>query len=263
MSQGARTIITMLTDFGLSDSYVAAMKGVILGICRQVRLVDVTHLVPPQQVSSGAYLLASCYRDFPPGTIHLVVVDPGVGSARKPLAIGSRNHTFVGPDNGIFSLVLDREKPWQARAITNPKLCRTPLSTTFHGRDLFAPTAAHLADGFPFEQIGPLCQPLRPDWQRVLKAGPTVLGRIIHIDHFGNAVTSISADHLAEMAEDAQPVVELAGIRLQVHAIYAEVAPGIPLALIGSSGYLEVSVHRGSASERLGLEVGNEVRLVA
>lgn len=263
MSDLARPVITLLSDFGLSDSYVAAMKGGIIGLCPRARLVDVTHLVAPQAVCSAGYLLASCYRDFPPGTIHLAVVDPGVGSARRALAVRAGGYLFVGPDNGILTLVLEREPAWEARALTHPELPHRPLSATFHGRDLFAPAAARLASGWPFEELGPAVTPIRPDWYRAVMDHDELRGRIIHFDHFGNAVSNIGAEQLAGCEGRCEVRLASSGKRLPLHRTYAEVPVGQPLALIGSSGYLELAINRGSARQALQLDWLSEVRLAA
>jgi len=263
MSDSSCPVITLLSDFGLSDSYVAAMKGVILGLCPRARLVDVTHLVAPQAVWSAAYLLASCYRDFPPGTIHLAVVDPGVGSARRALAVRAGGYLFVGPDNGILAMVLEREPEWEARELTHPELVRRPLSATFHGRDLFAPAAARLARGWPFEQLGPPVTPIRPDWLRAVMDQDELRGRIIHFDHFGNAVTNIGAEQLAAFEGGFEVRLASSGKRLPLHRNYAEVPVGQPLAVIGGSGYLELAINCGSARDTLQLDWLSDLRLAA
>ena len=206
-------VITLLTDFGLADSYVGAMKGVVLGINPQANLVDLTHDVSPQNVLQGAFLLGTAWPYFPDGTIHLAVVDPGVGTERRALLLEGHGHLFLAPDNGILSFVLPQEEtgtspfqPYLARvpegfrayALTDPRYWRHPVSDTFHGRDIFAPVAAHLSLGLAAEEVGePVDSLIRlaipvPQWQ-----GDRLLGHVLHIDRFGNVVTSVPAEVLA------------------------------------------------------------------
>ncbi len=191
-------IITLLTDFGLEDGYAAAMKGVILGIRPDARIVDISHLVPPRDVRAGAFVLASTCGFFPAGTVHVAVVDPGVGTARAAVAIRTPRYFFVGPDNGLFSLALQRETTWESRTLENPAYRLPEVSSTFHGRDIFAPAAAHLAQGAPFEEFGPPCTLSVPDWTAVVRSGESCTGEIIHVDHFGNAVTNLTRECLDE-----------------------------------------------------------------
>ncbi len=255
-------IITLLTDFGVQDGYVGSLKGVILGICPEARLIDISHLVPVQNVPAAAYLLAATCRDFPPGTIHLAVVDPGVGTARRALAIRTSRYFFVGPDNGLFSWVLRDETDVQCRSLENPRLWRSPVSTTFHGRDLFAPVAAHLARGTALAELGPPCSPLTLPWSSARHAADGLHGKIIYIDHFGNAVSNITQQDLATMEVRGGQTVQVAGRhRILLVDTYAAVAPGTATALIGSSGHLEIAVNQGSAVELLELRHGSTVRL--
>ena len=256
----AARIITLLTDFGIDDGYVAAMKGVILGICPEVRLVDVTHTVPPQDIRAGAFALAGVHPFFPEGTIHLAVVDPGVGTRRRAVAIRTARSFLVGPDNGIFSWILKREGFLEARLLENPDLRMLEVSKTFHGRDIFAPFAAHLAAGVPLESFGPECIPLTTEWTGIVRTENEIHGKIIHIDRFGNAVTNITRQDLNALAPAARCL-----LRIGPHSIhgladtYGEVPPGQPLALIGSSEHLEIAVHLGNASAALSIRIGDSV----
>jgi S-adenosyl-L-methionine hydrolase (adenosine-forming) len=254
-------IITLLSDFGLSDGYVASMKGAILGICPSARLVDVTHLVPPQDVRAGAFLLANVVPDFPEGTVHLAVVDPGVGTGRKPIAVRTSRGFLVGPDNGLFSLVLEKETKAEARAIENPAYRHPKVSKTFHGRDIFAPAAAHLASGVPFEEFGPVCTPKIAHWSRATATVSELRGEIIHIDRFGNAISNIGENMLREFAAKGRTEAGIRRRRFPLVSTYGDLEPGTLMALIGSSGYLEVAVNQGSAAEKLRIIPGEPIRV--
>jgi S-adenosyl-L-methionine hydrolase (adenosine-forming) len=250
-------IVTLLTDFGTADYFVAAMKGVILQRDPRIRIIDITHEVPVHDVESAAYVLFSCYGDFPVGTVHLAVVDPGVGSARRPLAIAVARHRFVGPDNGIFSYVLDAAPDGEMRRIDNPSLRREPFSTTFHGRDLFAPAAAFLAAGGAMERVGAeITDPVRlPPLENRSVAG-AIQARILHVDRFGNCVTSLRREELRGRAWR----IRVAGIEIEdVRDHYASGTEEVPFAIWGSSGYLEVSCAGTSAAARLGIRRGDRV----
>jgi len=270
-------IITLTTDFGLSDAYVAAMKGMILGINPEATLVDICHTIKPQNTSQGAFVLSTAYQFFPQKTIHLVVVDPGVGTERRAVILRTPSADFVAPDNGVLSYVIQElstkpvadndnlqqrelEPKLEAVAITKSQFWRTPVSPTFHGRDIFAPVAAMLSLGFPPINFGeaitsltmlPLPQPhRRPDG--------SLVGHVLHIDNFGNLITNIKSGDLSPTKE---PITIEVGNQIisGLSRTYAE-GRGL-LALIGSSGYLEVSVRGGSASAFLDAEVGSEVKL--
>jgi S-adenosyl-L-methionine hydrolase (adenosine-forming) len=245
-------VVALLTDFGYLDPYVGLMKGAILSICPNARLVDLCHDVPAQDVAAGARMLASSVPYFPEGTIFVAVIDPGVGSDRAAVAVRSGNRTFVGPDNGLLGfLPLDR-----AVRIENKAVMRHPVSQTFHGRDIFAPTAAHLARGVKLDYLGPRVARLRTLEQplpRPTKAG--LVGEIVSVDHFGNLITNIVADQIPEGAS----------VRLgrrwigRIVPTYAAVAPGALAALVGSSGTLEIAVRNGDARTATGATVGAPV----
>ncbi|MBN1485714.1 MAG: SAM-dependent chlorinase/fluorinase [Chloroflexia bacterium] len=262
-------MITLLTDFGLSDVYVGVLKGVIWGICPQARIVDLTHNVRPQDVLQGGFLLASCYRHFPRGTVHLAVVDPGVGTDRPAIAMETPYGWFVAPDNGLLIWVwegLSRSERAASRIVElgQSRYWLPQVSRTFHGRDIFAPVAAHLAAGVSLEELGrPLRQlTLQGDVQPRVQDDGTVLGHVLHVDRFGNCSTNIEGDDVKEMAAEGSLCVDLPGHRLEgLHSTYAQVQPGQPLALIGSNGRLEIAVRNGSAAAQLGLAVGDPVRV--
>jgi S-adenosylmethionine hydrolase len=260
----AMRLITLTTDFGLEDAYVGVLKGVILGINPAATIVDVCHAIPPQDVRAAAFLLHTAWPYFPPGTIHVVVVDPGVGSQRRAIAVATEAATFVAPDNGVLSYVLAEAaaKNTQAVHLTNQRYWLPQVSATFHGRDIFAPVAAHLSLGVPLADLGePLSLgelvtfPLpRPERQ-----GDAWVGHVVHVDHFGNLVTDLEAEAIG----DAQTVViEVGGQRIVgLRRTYTEGTPGEPIALIGSSGRLEIAVPGGHAARWLQAQIGDQVRL--
>jgi hypothetical protein len=242
---------------------VAAMKGVILSICPQARMVDISHGVSPYDVAEGAYLIAQAYPSFPRKTVHVVVVDPGVGTARRPILLEAAGQYFVGPDNGVLSMVYSREKS-KVRLISNDRYFRKPVSRTFHGRDIFSPVAAHVAAGVPPPRMGKLIQDyLRPSFEKPQRTGKrTWTGRILKIDRFGNIVTNF---HVSEFADLERKNFALAIGPRQVGVMahnYAECGPGELFLIAGSSGYLEVSVSQGSAAKAIGCETGAPAELM-
>jgi S-adenosylmethionine hydrolase len=266
------TIITLTTDFGLTDAYVAAMKGVILTINPEARLVDICHSINPQNIAQAAFVLGTAYRSFPKGTIHLVVVDPGVGSQRRAVVLRTPSADFVAPDNGVLSYVIEHSSPGttednqlrepgaglEAFTITNDRFWRTPVSPTFHGRDIFAPVAAHLSLGRLPADFGeritslvalPLTRPRQePDG--------SVVGHILHIDSFGNLITDISSDDLPSNVESLD--IKVGSQIIHGLSLYYAEGEGL-LALIGSSSRLEISVKDGSARDLLSAGAGDEV----
>lgn len=252
-------VITLLSDFGLQDHYVAVMKGVILEICPCARLIDISHLVAPGDVRSAAFLLYASHRYFPQGTIHLAVVDPGVGTERRAVAIRVGASYFVGPDNGLFSLVVNKETDWEARSLENATLRRHPVSNTFHGRDIFAPAAAHLAAGVPFDMLGPPCDLLSVSREKPVVTKDSVQGEVIHIDRFGNALTNVALEILEKMAPAEKWAVLAGGSTLSIRKTYGEAKTGEALALAGSTGFVEIAVNGGSAASQLQLHTGTRV----
>jgi hypothetical protein len=268
-----RTVITLTTDFGYTDAYVAAMKGVILSLNPEAILVDLCHSIAPQNISQGAFVLSSAVKYFPSGTIHLIVVDPGVGTLRRAIILKSPDYFFIAPDNGVLSYVIKpsltrskltstklRKLPaeFQAVAITNPKFWRYPVSNTFHGRDVMAPVAAYLSLGTPLEQFGEkvtsiLILPF-PQPQKELNG--EIIGRVIHIDRFGNLITNVSRQDLPE----SKVAFEVAGKIVEgLSHSYAE--GGELLAIIGSSGHLEFAWRDGSAADKLGIKIGDRIKI--
>lgn len=250
-------LITLLTDFGLQDGYVASMKGVILGICPDAKLIDITHLIAPQNVRSAAFVLYSSYEYFPEAAIHLTVVDPGVGTERAAIAIRAGSCFFVGPDNGVFSLALKKQTWWEARKLENSDFRKRPLSSTFHGRDLFAPAAAHIARGVPFDALGPTCDPAVTEWSEPIIDKGEIQGEVIHIDRFGNAITNVMLETLETRGPVKKWTVKAGNTVLDsIELTYGSVGAGEALALGGSNGFIEVAVNGGNAASELGLAQG-------
>ena len=259
-------LVTLLTDFGTRDYFVAAMKGVILSRSPGVTLVDVSHEIPPHDVAAGAFTLLALYRDFPPGTIHVGVVDPGVGSARRPIVALAGGQAFVGPDNGLFGHVLHREPAARVFHLREPRFFRHPGSTTFHGRDVFAPVAAALAGGAAPESMGPPIEDfVRLDPLAAHRAEDgTIRGSIVHVDHFGNCITSIAREDLPPHSDDRRIHVRFGGHRIRsIRRAFEEggAAPGEPFGIWGSAGLLEIAVDRDSAAKKLGVQRGQPVEV--
>jgi len=264
VSSSIRPIITLLTDFGSQDYFVGAMKGVILSVNPAARIVDITHEIPPQGIEVAAFNLLAVYKDFPAGTIHVAVVDPGVGSTRKAILIACGEQFFVGPDNGIFSWICEREGNSRAIHMTNEAFFRQPLSKTFHGRDIFAPVAAALSMGVAVTEFGEKlseCVSLDPLLPAVRSDG-TVEGRVIHIDRFGNCITNLTLVHFsADAATSGAKLVingrDLASVR---QSFFEGAAAGDDLfLLIGSAGFLEIVAPNSSAARVLDAKRGQSV----
>ena len=260
----------MLTDFGTHDHYVGAMKGAALAACPEATLVDVTHHVAPHDVEAAACALVFAYRSFPGNTVFVAVVDPGVGSQRRALAVEAGGYRFVGPDNGILSLVIEAVPGARVHEITNAGLFRHEVSATFHARDVFAPVAGHLAKGGTLDEVGAaILDPVRltvPSVRAINEAEWEA--SILHVDRFGNLTTNMTAHELSEIEaaltdERSELVVVVEGNVVPLVRTYTEVSEGEPCALIGSSDRLEVAVNQGNAADLLGASRGGLVRLRA
>jgi S-adenosylmethionine hydrolase len=259
-------IVGLITDFGSQDHYVGAVKGAILAACPEATLVDVVHELPAHDVFSGAFALAAAHRAFPAGTVFVAVVDPEVGSSRRGLAVRAGGYRFVGPDNGIMTLVLADHPKAEVRALTNSGLFRYEVASTFHARDVFGPVAGHLARGAAFEEVGPpvddpvlfVLEPVRRRGEREWEAS------VLHVDRFGNLTTNLTASELEGIlatvqGDPTEALVVAGGLVLPLVRTYSDVTEGEPCALLGSSGRLEIAVHRGSAARTLGLGKGAPV----
>ncbi|HEU4766749.1 MAG TPA: SAM-dependent chlorinase/fluorinase [Pyrinomonadaceae bacterium] len=242
--------ITLLTDFGSADYFVGAMKGVILSINPHATIVDITHEIPAQDVAAGAFTLLAAYEAFPAGTIHVAVVDPGVGSARRPIVVSAAGQFFVGPDNGIFSHIYDRCSSFEAFHITASEYFRQPVSTTFHGRDIFAPVAAALSNDPDPSSFGPrISDPVRLSTSRE--------PQIIHIDRFGNLITSITRDVFKEGTTLVVNGRTISALRNYFNENIGEA--GEPFAIWGSAGFLEIAVNGRSAADILKVQRGDGI----
>lgn len=256
-------IITLTTDFGTSDHLVGTMKGVILNINPAARIVDLNHHVTPFDVLDGALSIANAYRYFPARTIHVVIVDPGVGTDRRPLLVSGEKQYFIAPDNGVLSMIFERES-CLVRHITSEHYFLNPVSPTFHGRDIFVPTAAWLSKAFQTEAFGEeITDPVRFTMPKPKSAGQVVKGVVLRVDAFGNLMTNLRTEDVPAAAVESGAIkLSVAGKEIRKLAqTFGLGTPGEPIALFGSAGYLEIAVNRGSAARTLGANRGAEVTL--
>jgi S-adenosylmethionine hydrolase len=259
------TVITLTTDFGLTDGYIAAVKGVILSVNPQVTIIDITHQISPQNISQAAFVLNSAYKYFSPQTVHLVIIDPGVGTKRRAIILKTPQFYFVAPDNGVLSYVVHNyssstkiTSKLEAVAITNPKYWHSPVSRTFHGRDIFAPVAAHLSLGVPMKEFGePLSSiTILPLAEIHTEPDGSIIGQVIHLDGFGNLITNITEADLPR----GKLVVTIGN--KSISGLSPNYVQGEKLvALVGSSGYLEIAVREGNAANFLNAVIGSEVKV--
>ncbi len=250
-------VITLLTDFGHQDPFVGTMKGVILSIVPNVEIVDLTHQISPGDVHAGAFALHTCYHYFPENTIHVIVIDPGVGSSRQALVVKTENYYFIAPDNSVLEWIFHEHPDARVYCLNRPNYF-LEVSHTFHGRDIFAPVAAHLAKGVKVEDLGEKCTHfIKGDLGTVKTLGKALHGSIIYIDRFGNAVTNIHSSQINDL-NITNALIK--GNRVDSFcSYYSERSAGESLMLVGSHGYLEIAVNRGSARENLGLQTGDQV----
>lgn len=255
--------ITLTTDFGHVDHFAGVMKGVILGIAPRARIVDITHDVRAFEMSEGAFVIAETYRYFPEKTVHVVVIDPGVGSARRPILAETAGQFFVAPDNGVLSMIFSREPTRKVRHVTNEKYFRHPVSRTFQGRDVFAPVAAHLAAGVPAARFGKTID----DYVRLTFDKPTRTGKrvwtgvVLKVDRFGNLITNLHAEEFPEIR--TRPFELSAGLRQisRLASTFSDGEPGEFLVIVGSSGFVEIATNQDSAAKLLGCATGSPVEL--
>ncbi|MCW4018399.1 MAG: S-adenosyl-l-methionine hydroxide adenosyltransferase family protein [Candidatus Bathyarchaeota archaeon] len=258
-------IVTLTTDFGLKDPYVAEMKAAILSVCPTAKIVDVTHEIEKFSIPTGAFMLASAAPYFPKGTVHVAVVDPGVGSSRRPIVMQTESGFFVGPDNGLMVLAAEAAGVKQVREIRSRRFMLPHVSGTFHGRDIFAPVAAHLTNGAPIEEFGPPTSDfVKPSFAQVSKNVDTILGEVLHVDDFGNIITNMHAKDVEAFSGDIIQIELTKSPLSQVTKFsraYADAKSQEPLALIGSHGYLEIAVNQGSAAATYSAKAGDQVKL--
>jgi len=251
--------IALLSDFGINGPYVGAMKGVILSKAPSLTIIDITHQIPPQDIHTAAFYLMASMPYMPKGTLFITVVDPTVGTGRGILWAKTKNYQFIAPDNGILSWVEEHEKIEEVRFINNSALFMPHISSTFHGRDIMAPVAAAIARGLPGKKIGPILEDYRKfPFQRPEKTGNRVMGRIIALDHFGNAITNITQQYANARSMFTVSDRIITGLKLT----YASVTEGEPLALIGSFGFLEFSIRNGNFAQTFGVKPGSEVEVI-
>ena len=257
-------IITLTTDFGLKDPYVAEMKAVILKICQNAQIVDVTHEVEKFNVRMGAYMLACAAPYFPKGTIHVAVVDPGVGTERRPVLIETGKDFFIGPDNGVLALAAEDQSIKHIYEISNQKLMLSQVYGTFHGRDIFAPAAAHLANGKSPTEFGPeISRIVAPKFARLVKRKDALIGEVLHVDGFGNIITNFKEKELEStgISDIVDVKMKDKRLKLRLRRTYAEVSPREPLAIIGSHDFLEISINQGNAAEKFKTKAGEKITL--
>ncbi len=262
----ARPLITLLTDFGDRDWFVAAMKGAILSIHPDACIVDLSHQIAPHRIDEAGYFLKSCYREFPEGTIHVVVVDPGVGSARRAIIVKSAGYFFLAPDNGVLTYIFDDEQPVEVREIDQRKFRRESPGHTFDGRDLFAPVAARLARVEPFESYGPVIGDYRtfaiaqPRWEQTV-----LVGEIVHVDRFGNLISNVTPAHLEDVcsvSKRRQPFIRIGSRMIEgLVASYSDGPAGQPAALINSDGKLEIILKEASVADLLQVGRGERIEV--
>ena len=264
------SIVTLLTDFGLEDAWVGIMKGVILGINPDARVIDLTHQIDPQDTATAAWTIAAAFPYFPPGTVHVIVVDPGVGSERDIICARYNGHLFVAPDNGVLSAVLDSgPQAGDIRVVDNPDLYLDAVSNTFHGRDILAPVGAHLSLSTDLAAVGPLADLetlVRLDFpQPNMSAAGELLGSVIMVDHFGNLITNIDRPVLEAFLaanDDCRLEVSIGSHTIRgLSTAYSQAASGRPLAIFGSMGFLEIAVFGGNARREMGVARGERVRI--
>jgi S-adenosylmethionine hydrolase len=261
-------IITLTSDFGLSDPYVAMMKGVILSINPSAVLVDLTHMIRAGSISQAAALLYEAFVYYPMGTVHLAVIDPGVGGSRRPIAAEAEGHFFVGPDNGIFWPVIQEDSESSVVHLQDSRFFLPAISRTFHGREIFAPVAAHLSLGAALESLGPrIGDPVRILLPRLHMSQDLLVGEIVRVDNFGNLITNIPSKDLGQFLGSGRARFEVGNLEIRkLSGTYAEAEEGEPLALINSSNVLEIAVNLGRASEYIGAKdreiIGTPVKVI-
>jgi len=257
-------IVTLTSDFGSRDPYVAEMKAVILSICPDAVIVDVSHEIEKFNIRIGAFMLASAVPYFPKDTVHVAVVDPDVGTERRSILVQTQRGFFVGPDNGLLILAAEKQGIISIHEITNPKLMLSSVSCTFHGRDVFAPAAAHLANEVPPSDFGPeIRDVVKPKFRKVKISKGALIGEVLHVDGFGNVITNVNEKYMTQLHSGAWITAELPNrnLRLKFGKTYAEAQPKEALALIGSHGYVELAINQGNAAGTFHAKAGDMIKL--
>jgi S-adenosylmethionine hydrolase len=257
-------IVTLTTDYGTSDHLVGTLKGVLLSIHPEIQIVDICHSVAPYDVLDGALCIGAAYKYFPARTVHMVVVDPGVGTARRPILVSANNQYFIAPDNGVLSMVYERESPVAVRHITSEHYFQRPVSETFHGRDIFAPVAAWLTKNWQGEAFGEIIEDhVRFALPRPKTQDSAMRGVVLKVDHFGNLMTNFTLEDLPEAKRQQGAISMTIGGKpvKQMVANFAAGPAGEAVALVGSSGFIEIAVNKGNAARALAVNRGAEVIL--
>jgi S-adenosylmethionine hydrolase len=257
-----RPLVTMTTDFGYMDAYVASMKGVMLGINKEIEIVDICHEIRPQDVFHGAFVISTGYSFFPEGTIHLGVVDPGVGGIRRAILIQTNRYLFIGPDNGLFSYILKKEPVLSIRTLENKAHFRNDVSSTFHGRDIFAPVAGHLTRGIPIEEMGSeITNPTILEIPEPIIKEDMLVAHVLCIDRFGNLITNVTRSFWNQLVGNRRFFIYCRMRIEKINKSYNESQPNDILAIFNSSGFLEISSNLGNAAKELGLKPGSEIEI--
>jgi S-adenosyl-L-methionine hydrolase (adenosine-forming) len=257
-------IVTLTSDFGLRESYVAEMKAVILSILSKAVIVDITHEIAKFDVRMGAYVLASAVPYFPKGAVHVAVIDPGVGTQRRPIIIQTKQSCFVGPDNGLLTLAAEKQGIRRINELANPRFTLPKVSNTFHGRDIFAPAAAHLLRGVKPEDFGPeIPEAVKPEFSKITRRNSTIIGEVLHVDGFGNIITNINEKEFVRSQLKNAVRVELQAhkLKLKICKAYGEVEPNKSLAIIGSHGLLEIALNQDNAAEKFKVKIGDTITI--
>ena len=258
-------IATLTTDFGLKDPYAAEMKAAILSICPTTVIVDITHKIAKFNTRMGAYTLASAAPYFPKGSVHVAVVDPGVGTQRRPILIQTTQAFFIGPDNGILVLAAEKQGITCIHEISNSQFMLPKVSNTFHGRDIFAPAAAHLLNGVKPEEFGPkISEAVKPEFAKVTLRNGVLVGEVLNVDGFGNIITNINEKEAEQNNLTGAVSVELPGYKLKLRfcKAYGEAGSKDPLALIGSQGFLEIALNQDNAATKFKAKPGDKIKLL-
>jgi S-adenosyl-L-methionine hydrolase (adenosine-forming) len=254
------SFIALITDYGKSDWFVGEMKGAMAGIAPHATIIDITNDIEPGDIKSAAFSLLACYRTFPVDTVFCVVVDPGVGTSRAALAIKAGSYFFVGPDNGVLSWALRNEPSREIRRIEFPDLLPREISNTFHGRDIFGPIAAHLAKGIGLEKTGPVISSMiELPWREPIREDSRIIGSVVHIDRFGNAITTVDKNSIKVLPAASHVLLEKYGTELPLCTHFQQVPTGQGLSYIGSSGYLEIAINNANAAAIFGLHVDDRI----
>jgi S-adenosylmethionine hydrolase len=260
--QAMTNVVTLTSDFGNKDFYVAEMKAAILSICPNAVIIDITHEITKYNVRMGSFTLATATPYFPEGAVHVAVIDPGVGTHRRSIAVETRKNFFVGPDNGLLILAAEKQQIVRIHEITNLRYMLPKISKTFHGRDIFAPIAAHIMNGIRIESLGPeISEVVKPDFAQPMQKGEVILGEVLHVDSFGNIITNIGKELISKIGLKSLAKIELPScdLKLKFSKAYGEALPSEPLALIGSHGFFEISVNQGNAARRYEINSGDKI----